>query len=595
MNVRVKGLARASLWQPPRKSVALQQQQMAFPRKLLSVTTSDFVFLAESDGGSIQALPVDAAAIIAGEGSTFVLRPADPLGARANVYLDWPTLIAAMNAVQGPKFVEVDTTFGPAHVVAGGPYNIDQCVFQGETTSTILNFDVGSTVTFDLLILESITFKQNGNAPAATFGPNSMVVIRDGSTIQSSTSSPWGTGPSSETACFVAVYGGSAIGEGTNPVFAGTINYVVTLAGASVCQANALSGAATVSKSSDSTFIGPQGASVNLAISSNDVIVFQPGGTPGPNTYTTWAAAYAAINAKPGLKIVMFDDSAGACHITAGGPYNLDNCFFVSQGTALSGFVNVTIDQGATASALNFYAQNIKLVNASTNPFFTDGVVIYLDGAFIASAVGAGAFMNVVSRTGVVNGTGFAQIGITSSNVTITAQAGQTCSIDLMGGSILHSSSLGGAGTFILQYGAETLNVSFSQPGITGTFTLTPQVVPNQQTSNTVTGGGTAAVTVGPTPSVARLKTGKVLVSVTASVLTANAGFITTALNGSVSGTIANGNQQVVAGGDPVLITLVAPDTVTTAGQTYSLSLASGGGAGNITVVGTPVISAFEI
>lgn len=569
---------------------------MAFPRKLLSVTTSDFVFLAESDGGSIQALPVDAAAIIAGEGSTFVLRPADPLGARANVYLDWPTLITAMNAVQGPKFVEVDTTFGAAHVVAGGPYNLDQCVFQGETTGTILNFDVGATVSYALLILESITFKQNGNAAVATVAPNSMLVLRDGSTIQSSTSSVWGNGPSSETAAFIAVYGGSVIGEGTNPVFSGTINYVVTLAGASLLQANAMAGsAATVSKSSDSSFLFPQGAGVNFAISSNDVIVFQPGGTPGPNTYTTWAGVMAAIGAKPGLKFVMFDDSVAACHIPVGGPYNLDNCFFFSQGTALSGFTNVTIDQGATATALNFYAENIKLVNASTNPFFTDGVAIYLNGAFIASAVGAGAFMNVVSRFGIVNGSQFAQVGITNANPTITAQAGQTCSVDLMGGSILHPGSLGGAGTFNLQYGAETLNISFSQPAVTGTLTLAPQVVPNQQTSTTVTGGGTAAVTVGPTPSVARLKTGNVLVSVTASVLTGNAGFITTALNGSVSGTIANGNQQVVAGGDPVIITLVAPDTVTTAGQTYSLSLASGGGAGNITVVGTPVISAFEI
>ena len=564
---------------------------MAFPRKLLSVTTTDFAFLALADGGELSALPVDAGTIIAGEGSTFVLRPADPLGARANVYLDSVSLITAMNLVQGPKFVEVDTTFAAAHIVpAGDPYNFDQCVFSGEGTNTVLHFDQGSTVNYAWLVLDGISFENDSTVSPAVVIPNSLLVVRDGSSITSTTAAAWGSGATSEASCFVVVDNTSSLGDGTHPVLGGNITWQTTVAGSSTIAANALANSANVSKSGDSTLAFPQGNGLTFVDATNDVIVFSTGGTAGPNVYTTWPGASSALATIKGSRTLVIDDSNGAAHMTAGGPYDLNDTTIVGHANTTTVVPTLIIDQGATFNSLSLQVDscNITCAATSTIPWVTQGFTVFRTrgtvGAITAGSTplmhvnAAGSFSDIVQ--------GMPTFG-DGTHAVVTVDSGQAVVFEVADFGGCSANAFGGLGQLranVMPGG--TMNTT---QGISSIVLSGPAA--NEVTSTTVTGGGTAAVTVGPTASIAQKRGGKALVFVTASVAVQNTGTVTAALNGSVSGTIANGNASAAAG-EAVLLCLSGPDTLTLAGQTYSLAI--GGTGGNLTVVGAPVIFAFE-
>lgn len=103
----------------------------------------------------------------------FVFRPGiAPNG--PNVFATWPTLDAAVNAVQGPKLVEIDVTHAPA-VVPAGTWNLNDWTLIGVPQSLalgqpLLTFAAGAVIdpvaTLTLTLTQSIGIQSA--APGAT-------------------------------------------------------------------------------------------------------------------------------------------------------------------------------------------------------------------------------------------------------------------------------------------------------------------------------------------------------------------------------------------------------------------------------------------
>lgn len=112
----------------------------------------------------------------AGLGYAFVFRPGGV--ADKNVFTTWPTLYAAVNAVQGPRLVEIDVSIAPAVVpTAGMPvpgWNLDDWTLTGvpntlATGQPLLTFADGAVIdpaTRTLTITQSLGVQSA--APGAT-------------------------------------------------------------------------------------------------------------------------------------------------------------------------------------------------------------------------------------------------------------------------------------------------------------------------------------------------------------------------------------------------------------------------------------------
>ena len=111
--------------------------------------------------------------------------------------------------------------------------------------------------------------------------------------------------------------------------------------------------------------VGPTTQFAHFAAQST--FVYQPGGTPSGIVYADWPSTAQAIKLSPGTKLILIDSTLAAAHMTAGGPYNLDNCVFApiwnSDGT-------LTIDDGAsfTFTRISLEGGMIFASNANTSP-----------------------------------------------------------------------------------------------------------------------------------------------------------------------------------------------------------------------------------
>jgi hypothetical protein len=136
---------------------------------VLTTTTTGFELLTTLSGQSVPALPQSLMALVQSFGATFVYRPGGV--ASGNVYTSWSTLYAALSALPGPKWVEVDDSIISPAPIPAGSYNLDQVTLSGLSPSSRLLFDDGATIgaaTVTLLI-RNLNVQSNNTGTVWTF------------------------------------------------------------------------------------------------------------------------------------------------------------------------------------------------------------------------------------------------------------------------------------------------------------------------------------------------------------------------------------------------------------------------------------------
>jgi len=205
--------------------------------------------------------------------------------------------------------------------------------------------------------------------------------------------------------------------------------------------------------------------------------VFQPSGTAGGNTYTTWASLYAALVANAGPKVIYFDASFATPTIPAGA-YALEECVFdnaypgdlvqvnVASGvtwTGLQGVRNLLLATQQTAiiqtvASLKFFLVNASIINQGTGPAFE----FTSNASLVVSTL----------YNRVLNGNG-------AGNPVINVPAGQAISLNLAGLFDANASAIEGTLTSTLQVlFLDSSNTTFAtQTGFAGTVNLALEAI----------------------------------------------------------------------------------------------------------------------
>jgi hypothetical protein len=203
----------------------------------------------------------------------FVFRPGGVAGGQ--VYTTWPTLMAAVNGVQGPKLVQIDTTFGVANVPPG-MWNLNSVSLTGTNGidfEPVLHFLQDAHVTFDVLHLEQLRLMPLGTTPVCSANLGATLLLDDGAQLLVTSA---GVAPFWDIAVadtFLICRASSQLGQGAFPVIsveAGETLFAQFDSQAFV-HANAFGGAGSLSGSatSDVTFNLPQTvATLNLSFAS---------------------------------------------------------------------------------------------------------------------------------------------------------------------------------------------------------------------------------------------------------------------------------------------------------------------------------------
>jgi hypothetical protein len=126
-------------------------------------------------------------------------------------------------------------------------------------------------------------------------------------------------------------------------------------------------------------------------------VVLQPGGTPGPNVFTSWATLYAAMAVIHGGARVTVNDQVAPAHMTAGGPYALNGWEFVPINEATT---NLIIDAGVTIAPTPgglIIGNGLSVTCNATSAVITDttaagSLIILRDNCFL-ECTAAGEFI----------------------------------------------------------------------------------------------------------------------------------------------------------------------------------------------------------
>lgn len=217
---------------------------------------------------------------------------------------------------------------------------------------------------------------------------------------------------------------------------------------------------------------------VNLSGGSGSLasnFVWQPGGVAGDGVYTTWATLNAATSAVPGAKTVTVDTSLGAAHITAGGPYNVDDITFV--GGIATGVVLINLDAGVTFTAAT---TNLSLIRCVISSAATATVWTPASGSWTLSltlsqvlCTAAGAFVENGFNGGVVAMAEGSAIGDGTHAVVKTDAAGVT-TVDAFTGSTVNTNALSGiaGGQVTVASDASSTVIQTQGAGPTYSFTV---------------------------------------------------------------------------------------------------------------------------
>jgi hypothetical protein len=541
----------------------------------------------------------------AGFATSYVWRPGGV--ATPGVYVTWAALVAAFVTVDNAarKIVSVDDSLGNAHITTGA-WAVENVEFRSggndlanDDLATV-NIDDGATFTgthhlaFDgVNVVDAATTTSLITTPAN----NDLALdLRACVFEQTGVGGPGIITLGAGSELSLRMYAVSVFGDGTHPVVAGsaTSGVLAFCYCESVFSANAVNlavGGATVIEADGSCVISATQtpAPTVVILDPTPTLIFQPGGTPAGNLFTTWATLYAQASLYgPGLTVIV-DDSIAAAHMTAGGPYNL-------QGWVLRGMsqtpATLIIDPGASisASTTQLEVQNLIVSNQTTAaPAWTPGagaqlVISQDDGQVLSTTaqpflhVTAAASFTVVSLN--VLGAEFGD----GAHAAMSVDAGQTGIVQLNGGTLL-TDAVAGAGTL-------NVTVAAGSPGNVPAQTVTTVntfyvgfAKSNSQVAvgNTGTGGGTVTVT---TPAITKAKNGKMLVNASCLLSTSAAASTLTVQLKRDAANIGTAKTLVVpATGIPTGIDVsidaidTAPDN---AAHTYTLSVSVS--AGTLTV-----------
>lgn len=159
--------------------------------------------------------------------------------------------------------------------------------------------------------------------------------------------------------------------------------------------------------------------------SSQSSFVFQPGGTVGPNTYTTWASLYEAISAIVGAYTVVVDTTHGTATVPAGAYALGDAPTFLG----LTPSTVLTFGAGASISFSSVVFQNLHVVGPAASALASNTATawnVYFLNCFIAQTLTATTSMfagniNVTLQSSTFNSssTKFLDIGTATLLVTL--------------------------------------------------------------------------------------------------------------------------------------------------------------------------------
>lgn len=348
-----------------------------------------------------------------------VLRPGDTSGA-PNVYTSWASLYAATSAIQGGVRVNFDDSLAPIHMPAG-TYDVDGWVWVAGSGFPDLIIDDGAHATFRNLFIDGLEVTYNGTsdffAPTAAFGEANLYIL-DGAILTCTAAGRFLVASGAGSDVFITTYPSCGIGDGTHAVFAAT--------GGGTCETFQSGGQfadnAQVGGTLDydmSVFVDAANQFSNgvglIPLDQTPVVLFKPGTTGnGPTVFSTWASLYAACFGSVGGGVrstgvtVIVDDTVAAAHMTAGGPYNLDNWTFTGAASFVNNRATATliIDDGATmdgSASRTLNLQEIEFLYTSAADFcvVAAGAEFNLNlfGSRIACG-GAGAFLEVTTTGG---------------------------------------------------------------------------------------------------------------------------------------------------------------------------------------------------
>jgi hypothetical protein len=207
------------------------------------------------------------------------------------------------------------------------------------------------------------------------------------------------------------------------------------------------------------------------------VFVYQEGGSPGPNVFTSFAAAYAAASAVQLLGPVIIIDSSLGAPVIPSNAWNIDGMTLRGRAKSADDLLDsVTIENGATFTAtFGFTLDSLDVTwTTVTSPVFTStttGCTVYLRNFTQVSQ--SGASQPFISVTGgflhVVGGQLSGGIGTPFLNVGGGGQA-KVWVVDPRDS--IGANSLAGTGPILVQVGELAANVSQTQTGTAVTYSF---------------------------------------------------------------------------------------------------------------------------
>lgn len=259
-----------------------------------------------------------------GLGYAFVFRPGGVTN--ENVFATWPALVAAVNAVQGPKLVEIDTSIAPAIVpVAGMPaagWNLSDWTLQGLGFNT-LTFAAGALIdpaTTQLTVTNGLAVTNTGTVVLTTTAANApFLLIEADAVVNGTPGAPFIDIPAGTTLLLFAIDAGG-VGDGVNAAInvaaGGTLDAGLAASGTFV--AHAFSGAGTF----------------NLTISAAATLEYPQGLVPTSLTYVDPPQNIGETNAGPLTAGPVVFTSTGTLQRAASGKVQGSACASVTGAAA---------------------------------------------------------------------------------------------------------------------------------------------------------------------------------------------------------------------------------------------------------------------
>ena len=483
-----------SLWREPRKAVGMQQQQSAnqgaagmwvyVPRK-----PADWNPYPRTVEEALDQLAAGGSAVAAA--NMFVWQPGGTAG--ANVYTTLATLEAALQDVEGPKIVGVDTTHGAATIdttgMPAGGWRLNDTTWMPalSTVVPLVSISEGAKFAPSTQKLSFVNFEVANNATATTVwtpAGGAAYIKLDTAVLDNTAAGAFldcGAGGTVE----LFVYGSALASDGTHPLIlveaTGTLDLAL-FTGSSietnvVGQGVASGGAANIFSDGSSIVSRTQGAGPVYAYIVEDPtpsFLFKPGATGAQdgNVFLTWAALYAAASQVAGPVTVRVDDSVAAAHMTAGA-YTLDGWTFTGNGSN-----TLIIDVGVTWTNTNIVTfEDVNVTNNATAVVWdytgAEGILYVRGGITIEStSTGPLAENNASSGFGfIVIAYLFATIG-DGTHAVVQTQAGKTSVIELVTGVTVAANALSGGGTALTRFDS-----SSSANGTQSVTTFTPAAI----------------------------------------------------------------------------------------------------------------------